>query len=492
MQSDQNFLILERREKLNRLREAGFSYPSIDSVTPISDYLKAAILSEQSFDSSVYCLAGRLSNKRCMGNITFVNIADSTGSVQVVLKRDDFSSDLYEDFKSFDIGDIFTFSGTIFFTKTKELSLKATSYQLLSKCLRPLPDKHHGITDTELKYRKPYLEFISDPDSRLRYKKRAKIISTFRSFLDAEQFLEVETPMMHEIPGGANARPFVTHHNSLDRDLYLRIAPELYLKKLLVGGFDSIYEIGRCFRNEGLSTRHNPEFTMIELYKAYSSFESMLDRVESMILAATLSTLGTTSFTYEGNSYDFSQSFSVMKMTDAIKTYNPMSLNYDLDSLNELIELAQRLNTPVYEDDTVGHIQTRIFEHTVEDKLIQPTFVTHHPLATSPLAKAESPDSMFANRFELYIAGREIANGFSELNDPDDQALRFRAQATKKGNPEENLLYDASYIEALEYGMPPATGAGIGIDRLAMILTGSSSIKEVILFPHLRKADSSD
>jgi len=434
-------------------------------------------------------IAGRIMLKRLMGKASFIQLQDRTGKIQVYVKKNDVSEQAWEEFLTWDMGDIIGCSGIIFKTNTGELSVHAHSIRLLTKSLRPLPDKYHGLNEKELCYRQRYVDLIVNEHSRRVFVMRSEIIQVIREFFLHHDFMEVETPMMQVIPGGAAARPFTTHHNALDIDLYLRIAPELYLKRLVVGGFERVFEINRNFRNEGLSTKHNPEFTMIEFYQAYADYIQLMDMTEVLLRKICDKVLNTQLINYQEHSIDFSKPFARHTVAQSLVEYNT-ELNIDI--VQDLIKLStwanqQELNIPEFSD--LGNLQFAIFEATVEHKLIQPTFITAYPTAVSPLARKNEQDINVTDRFELFIGGRELANGFSELNDSIDQAERFHQQvAAKEAGDEEAMHYDADFIRALEYGMPPTAGEGIGVDRLVMLLTDSASIKDVILFPHMRPA----
>lgn len=485
-----NSLIQQRREKLQQWRSTGKAYPNDFK----RDHLAAELhdrfddLDKETVDGQNYRvrIAGRIMTRRIMGKASFAHIQDMSGRIQIFLKRDALG-DQYEAFKHWDIGDIVGVEGTVFKTKTGELSVRVERIVLLTKALRPLPNKWLGLTDQEQRYRMRYVDLIVNEASRKRFILRSRIIQAIRRFLDDHGFLEVETPMMHPIPGGATARPFITHHNALDMPLYLRIAPELYLKRLVVGGFEKVYEINRNFRNEGLSTRHNPEFTMLEFYWAYADYHDLMDFTELMLQAITREIFGDTSFESGGVRYDFGQPFERISVLDGILKYNPEISRAELMDRAQAATIAEKMGIQVDTSWGLGRIQMEIFEASVEHKLIQPTFVTEYPIEVSPLSRRNNQNPDVADRFELYIGGREVANGFSELNDPDDQAARFRAQVeAKDAGDDEAMHYDADYIRALEYGLPPTAGEGIGIDRLVMLLTDCQTIRDVLLFPHLR------
>lgn len=488
---DINEQIAVRKTKLEELRKQGNAFPN--------DFRKdafAADLFAQFSDKSeselenlgiTVKVAGRMMTRRIMGKASFVHLQDMTGRLQLYIKQDALAEDGYEQFKKWDLGDILGAEGVLFKTKTGELSVKVTVVRLLTKALLPLPDKFHGLTDQEMRYRQRYVDLIANEETRQSFIIRSRIISAIRTFFTARRFLEVETPMMHPIAGGAAARPFVTHHNTLDLDLYLRIAPELYLKRLVVGGFERVFEINRNFRNEGLSTRHNPEFTMLEFYQAYTDFNDLMALTEILLRYLVQEIFGKNSLTYQGEVYDFAPPFVRMTIVEAILHHNPKITLADLQDKTKLIALARSLEIGVKEQDEMGKLQYEIFEKTTEHHLLQPTFITEFPLAVSPLSRQNNTNPQIVDRFELFIAGREIANGFSELNDPEDQAERFRQQVLHKQEGDlEAMSYDADYIRALEYGLPPTAGEGIGIDRLVMLFTDAASIRDVILFPHMR------
>jgi lysyl-tRNA synthetase class 2 len=481
----------ERREKLNKLRKLGLAFPNDFARSDLAATLHAAHdtkTNEQLEAGPVeVAVAGRMMLKRVMGKASFATLQDMSGRIQLYVVREQIGEAAYEAFKNYDLGDIVGGKGTLFKTKTGELSVKVAALRLLTKSLRPLPEKFHGLTDQEQKYRIRYLDLIMNADTRNTFAARSRVIQTLREFLLANGYLEVETPMMHPIPGGAAARPFKTHHNALDTDLYLRIAPELYLKRLVVGGFEKVFEINRNFRNEGISTRHNPEFTMLEFYEAYRDYRYLMSFTEAMLREAADKVLGTLSVPYQGNTIDFAQPFARLTIAEAIRKYHPEYSDAALDDRDFLIGELKRLGAALRESDGVGGLQLSLLEATVETKLIQPTFIVDYPIEVSPLARARDAQPAITERFELYIAGREIANGFSELNDPEDQEARFREQARKKeAGDAEAMHYDADYIRALEYGLPPTAGEGIGIDRLVMLFTDSPSIRDVILFPLMR------
>ena len=488
---DSNEIIRQRRTQLQELRTSGNAYPNDFRRNILAADLHARYgdKDREQLEEEVetFNLAGRMMSRRVMGKVAFAHIRDMSGQIQLFIRRDNLPDGAYAEFKKWDIGDIIAVTGSVFKTKTGELSIQADSIRLLVKSLRPLPEKFHGLSDQETRYRQRYLDLITNETTRQTFQIRTRVINHLRTFLSGSGFLEVETPMMQAIPGGAAARPFITHHNSLDMDLYLRIAPELYLKRLVVGGFEKVFEINRNFRNEGLSLQHNPEFTMLEFYWAYAGYEDMMALTETMLRSLATEVKGETAVEYQGETYDFGQDFRRMTVQEAILSYNPELSAGDLNNLDKLRNIAASMGVEVKETHGAGKLQVEVFEKTVEAKLNQPTFITSYPIEVSPLSRRNDAQPDFAERFELFIGGREIANGFSELNDPDDQARRFRKQAEEKASGDEEAMhYDADYITALEYGMPPAAGEGIGIDRLVMLLTDSASIRDVILFPQLR------
>ncbi|MFO1258734.1 MAG: lysine--tRNA ligase [Gammaproteobacteria bacterium] len=488
---DENEQIQVRKEKLNDLRKQRNAYPNDFKRSHLAKCLHASYESQtpEQLDAEKLevSLAGRVMTRRLMGKASFVHLQDMTGRIQLYLKQESLPEGVYEDFKTWDIGDIIGVQGLIFKTKTGELSVKASDVRLLAKGLRPLPDKFHGIHDQELCYRQRYLDLLMSEKTRETFKVRTKVIQAIRDYLNSRFFMEVETPMMHVLPGGAAAKPFKTHHNALDMSMYLRIAPELYLKRLVVGGFEQVFEINRNFRNEGLSTRHNPEFTMLEFYAAYWDYKDLMDLTEDMFKSIANHVLSNTEFVYQGHQIDFGKPFERMTVRQAILKYNLELKDSDLDDFEFLKQYGQKLGVQLAQGDGLGKLQIEIFEKTAEHQLIQPTFVTEYPAEISPLARCNDQNAFITDRFELMIVGREIANGFSELNDPEDQAERFRHQVERmERGDDEAMHYDADYIRALEFGLPPTAGEGIGIDRLVMLLTDSPSIRDVILFPHLR------
>jgi lysyl-tRNA synthetase class 2 len=491
--ADDNALIAERRGKLQALRGQGIAFPndfrrSDDAGDLQAEYQDAARWTGEALEGTGrrVALAGRMVAKRVMGKAAFAQIQDVSGRIQLFLQSTALGA-AYDAFKGWDVGDIVGVEGSLMRTRTGELSVKADRLRLLTKSLRPLPDKWHGLSDVEQRYRQRYVDLIVTPEARDVFVKRSRIIAAMRRWLDARRFLEVETPMMHYIVGGATARPFVTHHNALGLDLYLRVAPELYLKRLVVGGFERVYEINRNFRNEGVSTRHNPEFTMLELYEAYATYDEVMDLTESMIRDVALEAVGTTALQWEANAIDLGPRFRRWKLEDAVRELNPGISVADCRDRDALAGHCARLNIPVKPGYGWGKLLLEIFEKTVETGLIQPTFVTHYPVEVSPLARESDTEPGITDRFELFVGGRELANGFSELNDPEDQADRFLAQVeAKDGGDDEAMHYDADYIRALEVGLPPTGGLGVGIDRLVMLLTDSGSIRDVLLFPYMR------
>jgi len=487
---DEHKLIAERRAKLAELRRHGSPFPNDFRRDALAGQLHDAF-GERSGEwleanPTRVKVGGRLMFKRLMGKASFAKIADRTGQIQLYLQQETLG-EAYDAFKGFDVGDTLAAGGVLFRTKTGELSVRVEALRLLVKSLRPLPDKWHGLADTETRYRRRYLDLIVNEASRNVFRTRARIVRYLRDFLDALDFLEVETPMMQPIPGGATARPFRTHHNALDLDMYLRIAPELYLKRLIVGGFERVYEINRNFRNEGLSTQHNPEFTMLELYLAYADYRELMDWIEKAIQGLADALYGRQEIAYQGRSYDLSRPFARLTVEQAVIEHCPGIDPLSLRDLTYLRRRCEQLGVKVEPGDGVGKLQIELFEKTAESKLLDPTFVYAYPVEVSPLSRPNDTDPFIADRFEFFLAGREIANGFSELNDPEEQAARFRAQAARRcAGDEEAMFYDADYVRALEYGMPPAAGLGVGIDRLVMFFTDSPSIRDVILFPHMR------
>ncbi len=501
---DENKLIAQRREKLAALRAAasengGTAFPNTfrrdalagELLEHYQDKTKEE-LEELNFRVAV---GGRMMAKRIMGKASFSQLQDMSGRIQLFVQRDSLPEGVYnEGFKKWDIGDIIGASGVLFKTKTGELSIKVDDIQLLTKSLRPLPDKFHGLSDTEIRYRQRYVDLIMNQEVKQNFYLRSQIIKFIRDYFDTRGYVEVETPMMQVIPGGATARPFETFHNALSLPMFLRIAPELYLKRLVVGGVERVYEINRNFRNEGVSTRHNPEFTMLEFYQAYADYNDLMDITEDLLRQIASNLLGTTDVTSEGNTYDFGSPFARLSVFDSILQFNPEIRAEQLSDLDSARELAKGLGVTLKDSYGLGKVQIEIFEKTVEHRLMDPTFITEYPTEVSPLARRNDDNPFVTDRFEFFVGGREIANGFSELNDAEDQAERFKQQvAEKDAGDHEAMHFDADYVRALEFGLPPTAGEGIGIDRLVMLLTDSPSIRDVILFPHMRvEADNTE
>ena len=488
-QPEENHIIAERKQKLAELQEKrGIAFPNDFRVENKAGDLQAAYgdLDKETIAEKniLVALAGRVMRR----GGPFVGVRDVTGSIQFYLPKPLQKES--DDWKLLDIGDVVGVTGTLAKSGKDELYVnveKLEDIRILTKSLRPLPDKFHGLADQEMKYRQRYVDLIISEQTRKVFEVRSKVISGIRQYLTERSFMEVETPMLHVIPGGATAKPFITHHNAMDRDLYLRIAPELYLKRLVVGGFERVFEINRSYRNEGVSARHNPEFTMIEWYQAYADYNDLMDTTEDMLRTVALDVLGTTAIHYQGRDYDFAQPFERLSMFNSILKYNSHLSAENLSTLEAATDVAKSLKIDVKESWGLGRVQTEIFEETVEEKLFGPVFITEYPAEISPLARRNDNNPDITDRFEFFLGGREIANGFSELNDPIDQAERFQAQVTaKESGDDEAMFYDADYINALEYGLPPTAGEGIGIDRLVMFLTDSPSIKDVILFPHMK------
>ena len=496
---DENQLMAERREKLKAIRERQAQGLGVAFPNDFKPAHHAATLHELHGDKTAEVLteegqlakvAGRMMLKRVMGKASFATLQDSTERIQIYVTRDDVNEEIYADFKHWDLGDIVACEGKLFKTRTGELSIHATSIRMLTKSLRPMPDKFHGVHDQEIKYRQRYVDLMTDETARKRFVARSKAVSGIREFMVQHNFLEVETPMLHPIPGGANAKPFTTHHNALDQEMFLRIAPELYLKRLIVGGFERVFEINRNFRNEGISVRHNPEFTMMEFYAAYWNYQDLMSFTEELVRDAAMKAAGTLLLTYGGKAVYLSQPFERLTIPEAILKYTDAGDN--VGNAEWLIEALKKLGFKEDKDKlstrSLASLQVMYFEETVEEKLWQPTFICEHPVEISPLARASDVRPEVTERFELYITGREFGNGFSELNDAEDQAARFQAQvAAKDSGDDEAMFYDHDFVRALEYGMPPTGGCGIGIDRLMMLLTDSPSIRDVILFPALRR-----
>jgi lysyl-tRNA synthetase class 2 len=489
-EAEVNHLIAERRAKLERLRERGGAFPNDFRRDATAEQLHLAWGHHppEWFDGHPVrvTIAGRMMFKRVMGKASFAKLKDRSGLMQLFLQQEALGP-TYDEFKGWDVGDVVGAAGTLFKTKTGELTVKVERLRLLVKSLRPLPDKWHGLADVESRYRQRYVDLIMNDASREVFVRRTRIVQYLRNFLEAMDFMEVETPMMQVIPGGAVAKPFVTHHNALDIEMYLRVAPELYLKRLVVGGFERVYELNRNFRNEGLSTRHNPEFTMLELYQAYADYRDLMDLVERLFQGLADALLGTRQVLYQGDTYDFGTTFRRVTVEDLVVHFNPGIERTRLRDLEYLRGVCERLGIEPAAGDGPGKLQIGIFEKTAEEKLLQPTFVYAYPAEVSPLARRNDSDPFITDRFEFFVGGRELANGFSELNDPDDQAARFREQAARKSSgDEEAMFYDADYIRALEFGLPPTAGLGIGVDRLVMLFTDQPSIRDVVLFPHMR------
>jgi lysyl-tRNA synthetase class 2 len=489
----QNELLALRRAKLEDLRSKGNAFPNDFRRDALAEDLHASYdsfeqdkLESKNIEVSV---AGRVMLQRVMGKASFITIQDLTGQIQAYIKADNLGEETYKEFKKWDLGDVVGLKGKLFKTKTNELTVEANSIFLLTKSLKPLPEKHAGLVDTEQRYRKRYLDLLTNPESLEVFKTRSKILSEIRNIFIEEGYLEVETPMMHPIPGGATARPFQTHHNALDMDLYLRVAPELYLKRLVVGGLEKVFEINRNFRNEGLSTRHNPEFTMLEFYTAYADYEDQMNFMETLIRRLAEKVLGKTVIEQNKEKYDLSKSFQKLTLIDSIVKYIGAKKD-QLEDRKELEKIAKKLEVENIKDSSDGKLQLEIFEKGVEGELDKPTFITGYPKDVSPLSRTQDDNPGYVDRFELFIGGKEIANGFSELNDPDEQAERFKQQVQQKDSGDQEAMgYDEDYVEALEYGLPPCAGVGVGIDRLVMLFTGTTSIRDVLLFPQLKPKD---
>ena len=490
---DENQIIAERREKLAKLRAEGVAFPNDflreNTAEKLDELYGGKSREELEAQPVDVCVAGRMMLKRVMGKASFATVQDLSGRIQLYVSNDGTGEAVHSAFKHWDIGDIVGARGKLFKTKTGELTINVSELRLLTKSLRPLPEKFHGLTDTEQKVRQRYLDLITNERSRWVFVARSRLTQSIRGYMSGHGFLEVETPMMHTIPGGAAAKPFVTHHNALDMQLFLRIAPELYLKRLVVGGFEKVFEVNRNFRNEGLSPRHNPEFTMMEFYEAYANYHTLMDFTEGLLRHSAEEALGTSKFQYQGRELDLGKPFERLTIVQAIRKHHPGFTEAELNDADWLRRKLKELHLePKHSGATLGELQLTLFEETTEAELFEPTYIVDWPAEASPLARRSDSNPEIAERFELYIAGREIANGFSELNDPEDQAARFLEQArAKEAGDEEAMYYDADYVRALEYGLPPTAGCGVGIDRLVMLLTDSPSIRDVILFPQLRK-----
>jgi len=492
LKAEENEQIAQRKLKLKAMRESAVTaYPNgfvRDALAKdIIERFDAMSAQELEAQKNAVHMAGRIMTRRIMGKASFTHIQDMSGKMQLYVARDNLPEGVYQQFKTWDLGDIIAVRGHVFKTKTGELSVKVSDIQLVTKALRPLPDKYHGLHDQEQRFRQRYLDLIVNEKTRRIFTIRSKLISAMRRYFDEHGFMEVETPMMHSQPGGATAKPFTTHHNALDMELYMRIAPELFLKRLVVGGIERVYEINRNFRNEGISTRHNPEFTMLEFYQAYATYEDLMTFSEHLLRALANEVLGTTQLHWYGHDLDLSKPFVRAPMKQLILQYDSQASSEQLDDLAHTREVAKRHGIDVQESWGLGKLHMELFEAVVEHHIVEPTFVTEFPAEVSPLARANDDNPFITDRFELYVCGQEIANGFSELNDPEDQAQRFQAQiAAKEAGDDEAMSYDEDYIVALEHGLPPTAGEGIGIDRLVMLFSGASSIREVILFPLLR------
>ncbi len=495
MTQEDNKLVAERRRKLAALRGAGFKFPNDFRRSALAGQLHATYeaYSNETLEAAPIevLVGGRMLTRRLMGKAAFATLQDRSGRIQVFVQRDVVGDEAYADFKGLDLGDIIGVRGHVFRTKTGELSVKAVELRLLTKALQPLPEKFHGLSDQETRYRQRYVDLIVNEDTRRVFETRTRIVQFLRGYLGSLDFMEVETPMMQAIPGGAVARPFITHHNALDRQLYLRVAPELYLKRLVVGGFERVYELNRNFRNEGVSTQHNPEFTMLELYMAYADYRVLIELLENLLRSLAVHVLGTTTVEYQGRSYELGAPFRQLSVEEAVRHYNPDIDPARLRDVGYLRERCAALGVAVQPGHGAGKLLIEIFEKTAEHRLMEPTFITAYPAEVSPLARRNDADPFLTDRFEFFVHGRELANGFSELNDAEDQAERFRAQVAQKDAGDlEAMFYDSDYITALEYGMPPTAGLGIGVDRLVMFIANQASIRDVLLFPHLRDSAS--
>ena len=495
---DENAIMAERRQKLNALRQEGIAFPNdfvpANRAQTLHDEYDALSREDLEALNVQVSVAGRMMLKRVMGKASFATVQDGTGQIQFYINDKGVGEAVHESFKHWDMGDIIAAEGQLFKTQHGELSVRCAQLRLISKSLRPLPDKFHGLADQELKYRQRYVDLIVSPETRDTFMKRTKAMNAVRDFMVENGFMEVETPMLHPIPGGATAKPFVTHHNALDMQMFLRIAPELYLKRLIVGGFERVFEINRNFRNEGVSPRHNPEFTMMEFYAAYTDYQWQMNYTEQLLRDVAIRTTGSATLSYQGKELDLSKPFDRLTIIQAIEKYAPEYIGAALTDENylrsELRKHGVTMDDPQIKNAGIGALQLALFEEVAEHLLWNPTFIIDYPIEVSPLARASDKVDGITERFELFMTGREIANGFSELNDPEDQAARFMAQvAAKDAGDDEAMYYDADYIRALEYGMPPTSGCGIGIDRLMMLLTDSPNIRDVLLFPHMRKED---
>ena len=495
---DENAIMAERRQKLNALRQEGIAFPNdfvpANRAQALHDEYDALSREDLEALNVQVSVAGRMMLKRVMGKASFATVQDGTGQIQFYINDKGVGEAVHESFKHWDMGDIIAAEGQLFKTQHGELSVRCAQLRLISKSLRPLPDKFHGLADQELKYRQRYVDLIVSPETRDTFMKRTKAMNAVRDFMVENGFMEVETPMLHPIPGGATAKPFVTHHNALDMQMFLRIAPELYLKRLIVGGFERVFEINRNFRNEGVSPRHNPEFTMMEFYAAYTDYQWQMNYTEQLLRDVAIRTTGSATLSYQGKELDLSKPFDRLTIIQAIEKYAPEYIGAALTDENylrsELRKHGVTMDDPQIKNAGIGALQLALFEEVAEHLLWNPTFIIDYPIEVSPLARASDKVDGITERFELFMTGREIANGFSELNDPEDQAARFMAQvAAKDAGDDEAMYYDADYIRALEYGMPPTSGCGIGMDRLMMLLTDSPNIRDVLLFPHMRKED---
>ena len=495
MTQEDNKLVAERRRKLAALRSTGFKFPNDFRRSALAGQLHATYeaYGNETLEAAPIevLVGGRMLTRRLMGKAAFATLQDRSGRIQVFVQRDVVGDEAYADFKALDLGDIIGVRGHVFRTKTGELSVKAVELRLLTKALQPLPEKFHGLSDQETRYRQRYVDLIVNEDTRRVFETRTRIVQFLRGYLGSLDFMEVETPMMQAIPGGAVARPFITHHNALDRQLYLRVAPELYLKRLVVGGFERVYELNRNFRNEGVSTQHNPEFTMLELYMAYADYRVLIELLENLLRSLAVHVLGTTTVEYQGRSYELGAPFRQLSVEEAVRHFNPGIDSARLRDVGYLRDRCAALGVPVQPGHGAGKLLIEIFEKTAEHRLMEPTFITAYPAEVSPLARRNDADPFLTDRFEFFVHGRELANGFSELNDAEDQAERFRAQVAQKDAGDlEAMFYDSDYITALEYGMPPTAGLGIGVDRLVMFIANQASIRDVLLFPHLRDSAS--